>query len=161
MATPRRTEQLAAILWEAVQARLDRGLADPRIRGMVTVTAVKVAPDLKTATIMVSVMPHDKQELAVHGLNSAARHIRREVGDEVSLARLPELTFRLDKSLEKQAGVLEAIARATSEREAKGNAAAPDAPPPGPLSTPPSEAETGTGPGNGAYAEGTGEDPKA
>src|SRR4051812_27410171 len=119
MATPRRAEQLAAILREAIQARLDRGLADPRIRGMVTVTSVKVAPDLKTATVMVSVMPHDKQELAVHGLNSAARHIRREVGDEVLLARLPDLTFRLDKSLEKQAGVLDAIAKATAEREAR------------------------------------------
>ena|SRR3954468_20476857 len=151
MATERRAEQLAAILREAIQTRLDRGLADPRIRGMITVTGVKIPPDLKTATVLVSVMPHDKQELAVHGLNSAARHIRREVGDEVSLARLPELSFKLDKSLQKQAGVLDAIARATAEREARESAAASSAP----------EAETGTGGGDGAYAEGPGEDPKA
>jgi ribosome-binding factor A len=151
MASPRRHEQLGAILREAIQARIDRGLADPRIAGMITVTGVKVAPDLKTATVMVSVMPHDKQDLTVHGLKSAARHIRREVGDEVSLARMPDLTFRLDKSLEKQAGVLDAIARAAAEREAKEKAG------PG-VGEEPDQAERGD---RRAYAEGTGEDPKA
>ncbi len=117
----RRPQQLAAILREAVQARIDKGLADPRVQGMITVTGVQVAPDLKTATVLVSVMPHAKQELTLHGLASAARHIRRDVGDEVSLHRVPNFTFKLDRSLEKQAGVLDAIAKATAERERKAS----------------------------------------
>ncbi|MEX2219125.1 MAG: 30S ribosome-binding factor RbfA [Phycisphaerales bacterium] len=121
----RRPEQLATILHRAVQARLDKGLADPRIGGLITVTEVKVSSDLKTATVSVSVMPHEKQDLTLHGLRSAARHIRREVGDQVAVHRMPELSFRLDKSLEKQAGVLGAIARATEERERKESASQP------------------------------------
>jgi ribosome-binding factor A len=120
----RRPEQLAAILRDAIQARIDRGLADPRIQGMITVTGVQVARDLKSATVLISVMPHTKQDLTLHGLTSASRHIRREVGDEVSLHQMPELAFKLDRSLEKQAGVLDAIARVTAEREQKAAQAA-------------------------------------
>lgn len=132
MTTKRRPQQLAAILREAIQARIDRGLADPRVQGMITVTGVQVAQDLKTATVLVSVMPHTRQDLTLHGLASAARHIRRDVGDEVSLHQMPELIFKLDHSLEKQAGVLEAIARASAEREKKESEAAgkPPATPP-------------------------------
>ena len=154
----RRPDQLGTILHRAIQARLDKGLADPRITGLITVTGVKVSPDLKTATVSVSVMPHDKQDLALHGLRSAARHIRREVGDEVAIHRLPELAFRLDKSLEKQAGVLEAIARATEERQRRESAAqaAPADPPAGPA--PGGQGEPGE---KDAYAGEPGEETKA
>ena len=60
-----------------------------------------------------------KQDLTMHGLRAAARHIRREVGDHVAIKQMPELVFRLDQSLKKQAGVLDAIAKATAEREAR------------------------------------------
>lgn len=115
----RRTDQLGAVLQRAIQARLDRGLADPRIQGMITVTSVKVAPDMKSAAIGVSVMPHEKQDLTLHGLKSAARHIRHQVGDDVEIHQMPELIFRLDHSLEKQAGVLDAIAKASEELRRK------------------------------------------
>jgi ribosome-binding factor A len=141
MTTKRRPQQLAAILHEAIQARIDKGLADPRVQGMITVTGVEVSPDLKTATVLVSVMPHTKQDLTLHGLTSAARHIRRDVGDEVTLHRVPDLTFKLDRSLEKQAGVLDAIARAAAERKRR-------------------EAASPKNPGTGdAYAPGSHEDP--
>jgi ribosome-binding factor A len=152
----RRPEQLATILREAVQARIDRGLADPRIQGLVTVTSVKVAPDLKTASVFVSVMPHEKQDLTLHGLKAAARHIRREVGDDVAVHQMPELAFRLDLSLQKQAGVLGAIARATEERarkEASGEGS--------PGGTSDATGERGQAPTRDAYAGESHEEPQA
>jgi ribosome-binding factor A len=110
-----RPEQVAATLRRAVQAVLDRGLQDPRVSGMVTVTAVRVSPDLRSATVSVSVYPAERQELTMHGLHSAAAHIRHDISDAVGLRRTPDLTFRLDESLKKQAAVLDAIARATGE----------------------------------------------
>jgi ribosome-binding factor A len=118
----RRSQQLSSTIRDALQAVIDRGLADPRISGLITVTQVRVTDDVKSAFVDVSVLPAEKQDLTMHGLRAAARHIRREVGDQVAIKQMPELVFRLDESLKKQAGVLDAIARASAEREARESA---------------------------------------
>lgn len=126
----RRTEQLASTLRHALQEVIARGLSDPRISGMITITEVKIADDVKTASISVSVYPEEREELTMHGLTAAARHIRRKAGDLVAMHQLPELEFRLDKSLKKQAAVLGAIARATASSRgapaAEGTESTPD-----------------------------------
>lgn len=112
----RRTDQVAAALRDAVQGVIDRGLQDPRVSGLITVTGVRVSEDLRSATIAVSVYPPPKQELTMHGLQAAARHIRHEISDVLGMRRTPELLFRLDTSSKKQAETLAAIARATATR---------------------------------------------
>ena len=112
----RHLEQLAAEIRSAVQQAIDRGLADPRISGMITITACRVSPDAKSAFLEVSVLPAEKQELTMHGLRSAAAHLRRQIGDVVRTRQIPALNFRLDEKLKKQAGVMEAIARANAGR---------------------------------------------
>jgi ribosome-binding factor A len=121
----RRSEQVAAEIHRGVQAAIDRGLQDPRVSGMVTVTAVEVTEDLKTAHLRVSVLPADRQELTLHGLRAAAPHLRHLMGDQIRIRQMPELVFRLDSSLKKQAAVMDAIARATAERQKKEAAAGP------------------------------------
>ena len=122
-----KAEQLASELRSAVQAVIDRGLSDPRVSGMITITEVRVTPDHKTAFLRVSVMPADRQKLTMHGLTAAAAHIRRQAGDRVRTRSMPELRFELDVSTKKQAEVMGAIARATEEREKKERGADPDA----------------------------------
>lgn len=112
----RHTDQLGSVLHRAVQSVLNEGLADPRLDGtMLTVTQVKVTDDGRTAVASVSVMPEKKQKLAWYALRDASRHIRRKAADIVSVHRMPELIFKLDTSLKKQAAVLEAINRAKEE----------------------------------------------
>jgi len=113
-----RTKRVAAELHRAVQNVISRGLQDPRARGLITVTAVEVSGDLRDATIRVSVLPHDGEDLTLHALKDAARHIRREAGDKIALARAPELHFKLDHAMRKQAEVVQAIARDRRERPA-------------------------------------------
>jgi len=110
-----RREQVASVLRRAIQQRLLRGLADPRVTGAITVTEVKVAGDLKTATVFVSVTPEEDQELTMHGLRSAAKHIRHEISERVTLPHTPFLNFKLDKSLKTQSKVLDLIARGVAE----------------------------------------------
>jgi ribosome-binding factor A len=117
-----RPEQLASAIREAVQQIIDRGLQDPRVSGLITITGVKVSQDLRNATISVSVMPEEKQNLTLHGLQNAGRHIRREAGELVNIRQLPELSFKLDTSLKKQAAVLEELEKIRKEREAGGHA---------------------------------------
>lgn len=136
----RRRDQLAAALRRAVQEVLARGLSDPRIAGLVTVTAVTLDEDLRHAVVHVSVYPADKQDLTLHGLRAAAAHVRHQVGEAVRVRQMPELSFRLDPSLKKQAAVLDAIARAAAPRP--HDPADPWHAPPAHLpSTPPREQE--------------------
>ncbi|HSJ14935.1 MAG TPA: 30S ribosome-binding factor RbfA [Longimicrobiales bacterium] len=72
---------------------------DPRI-GMVTVTDVRVTPDLEQARIRVSVAGDaDEQESSLTGLRAAAPYIRGELGRRMRIRRVPELRFELDDSL--------------------------------------------------------------
>jgi ribosome-binding factor A len=121
----RRSEQFAATLQTGLQELIARGLQDPRISGLITVTAVEVSPDLKTATVQISVLPAERQELTFHGLTSAARHLRHLLGERLSSRQIPELVFRLDQTLKKQAGVLDALARVREEQERKAPGQAP------------------------------------
>jgi ribosome-binding factor A len=113
----RRVAQLSAEIKRAVQEVLSRGLSDPRVGGLITVTEVRVTGDLARADILVSVLPQEKQSLTHHALCDAARHIRREAGEIVRTRQLPEFVFVLDERLKKEAAVLGALAKVREEQE--------------------------------------------
>ncbi|MBX3357277.1 MAG: 30S ribosome-binding factor RbfA [Phycisphaeraceae bacterium] len=119
----RRTEQLASTLQRAVQEVMARGLSDPRARGMITITGCTVSPDLKHAEIMVSVYPEKHQDLTIHAIRDAARHIRRKAAERMALSVLPELNFRVDKSTKREAEVLDVLAKVAEENRAREKAA--------------------------------------
>ena len=96
----RRQRQVAELLHQEISLMLQRQVHDPRL-GFVTVTGVEVTQDLRLATIYVSVMGDDAEVYqALAGLKSAAGFFRHELGSALSLRFTPELSFRLDKSLE-------------------------------------------------------------
>lgn len=111
------TQQVASVIQRAVQAVLTRGLNDPRVRGLISVTQVKVSADLAEARVFVSIVPAEHAELAMHGLRNAARHVRHEISSTVKLRRVPRISFHLDESLKKEADVLAAISRVRREDE--------------------------------------------
>ena len=114
----RRAEQMSSVIHRACQSVLNSGFGDPRLDGlMLTITSVKVTSDLRTAVINVSVMPAEKERRAIAGLKAAAKHIRRQVGDLVSVHQLPEFVFKVDKAAKRQAEVLDALARVRAETE--------------------------------------------
>lgn len=73
---------------------------DPRI-GFVTVTDVKMSPDLRNATAYVSVMGNEsKVKSSLKGIESALPFFKRELAKRVRLRYMPTLSFELDKSLD-------------------------------------------------------------
>jgi len=112
-----RTQRISALLRDAIQTVISRGLQDPRVRGLITVTKVTTADDLSQSTVYVSVMPIEHADLTMHGLTAAAAHIRRQAGTKVKINRMPSLLFKLDTTSARQAGVLGALAQVTRERE--------------------------------------------
>ena len=77
-------------------------IKDPRVNGaMTSVVSVEVTPDLKYCKAYISVLGDKKaQEDTIKGLQSAEGYIRRELARRVNLRNTPEITFKLDQSIE-------------------------------------------------------------
>src|SRR3954463_6739585 len=89
-------ESVRAVLAEAVLE-----LKDPRI-GFVTVTGGTTSPDLRTATVYVSVLGSErKRELSLAGLAAAHGPLQGRLASELRLKRTPTLTFQYDPSVER------------------------------------------------------------
>ena len=118
--------QVGATLQRAVQTVLTRGLSDPRVRGLITVTRVEVAEDLRDATVFISVVPEEHEDLTMHGLRSAAVHIRHHAGEMIEMRSLPRLHFKADRAIKAQASIIAAINKAVGSLDAPAPADAPE-----------------------------------
>ena len=82
---------------------------DPRVHGLVSVTAVEATPDLRYAKIYISVLDKGDAAEVVKGLKSAGGYLRRELGRALSLRHTPELQFAADDSIDKGAHILQML----------------------------------------------------
>ena len=99
-------EEFREILAEEIQR-----LKDPRI-GFVTVIGVQVTADLRRAWVSYTVLGDDKQQRATAaGLRSATAHLRRTLGRQVRLRKLPELEFQVDQTVAQHERIEEIIDR--------------------------------------------------
>ena len=97
---------------EEIQRELSsliRTVKDPRVHGLVSITAVDTTPDLRYAKIFVSVLDKSDVKEVVKGLRSAGGYLRRELGRSLQLRYTPELTFVADDSIAEGAHILELI----------------------------------------------------
>ena len=85
------------------------GVKDPRVTGMISVTAVETTPDLRFAKVYVSMLDKSSAANVVKGLKSAAGYLRRELGRTLNLRYTPELQFVEDDSIDKGAHILEML----------------------------------------------------
>lgn len=69
---------------------------------LVSVSAVRVSPDLSIARAYLSVFPSDKAQDMIQSINASAKTIRYELAQRVrtQLRKTPELSFYLDDSLD-------------------------------------------------------------
>jgi ribosome-binding factor A len=128
-AMPRdRPARVAQLIQEELGKLLVRGFKDPRITGFVTITGVKVSPDLKLATIYYSVHGEPKViEETTEGLKASIGYIKREIGRDLKLRHTPDLRFIFDEAIERGdrierllKEVKEQDAARTSEPEGEG-----------------------------------------
>jgi ribosome-binding factor A len=101
----RRPERIAEAVHRELSALLYRDLKDPRLRG-VTLTQVKVTPDLRNARVYFSHLEGAARgPEAVEGFRRAAGFIRQKVGRGLGLRYAPELDFEYDPSIERAARI--------------------------------------------------------
>lgn len=96
----RRTERLNALLRNEISSLIFRGIKDPRISGVVSLTRVDVSTDLSYATVHVSIYGSttDKKN-TLKALKSASGFMRRELLNRISVRTVPILRFKLDESI--------------------------------------------------------------
>lgn len=84
-------------------------LSDPDLAGrMVTVTLVKISPDLRNATIFITPFGGGEAEKLVRALNRAGGYFRGELAHAVEMRVSPQLRFKIDDSFE-EAGRIEKL----------------------------------------------------
>ena len=136
-----RPARVASEFAHELSALLLRGLKDPRVTGLVTVTGAKMSPDLKEVTAYVSILGDEKQKKStLEGLAAAATFMQREVSRALRLRYTPHLRIVFDESVERGDRIDRLL------REARARDAAPMAggDGPGPAGEP-----GGEGPGTG------------
>jgi len=106
----RRIERVNELIKEELAALLQREIQDPRMSAMTSITAVDTSPDLRNATVRVSILgSEDDVQQTMAALRHAAGFLRRELAGRIRLRYVPELSFKLDTSIEKGARVLELL----------------------------------------------------
>ncbi|HET8731282.1 MAG TPA: 30S ribosome-binding factor RbfA [Moraxellaceae bacterium] len=94
-----RKQRLADQIQREVASLIRLELKDPRL-GMVTISSVKVSPDMGYADIYVTVLGHsldDKPDESIRVLNAAAGFLRGEVGRAIRTRITPRLRFHYDE----------------------------------------------------------------
>jgi ribosome-binding factor A len=92
-------------------------LKDPRI-GFVTITGVETAPDLRHATVFVSVLGSEKaREKSLQGLEAAHGTLQARLARELRMKRTPQLTFEYDPTVERGVRMTKLIDELTSDSD--------------------------------------------
>jgi ribosome-binding factor A len=108
MASPRRVQRLQQLILETAAVTVQRELRDPRL-GFVTLTHVKLAPDLTQATVFWSCLGSEaERRTSARALAAATPVVQSVVAKALATRTTPALTFRYDPSLS-QAHRLETI----------------------------------------------------
>jgi ribosome-binding factor A len=96
----RRTERVEDLLRAEISDLILREVQDPRVR-LATVSSVTVTPDLRHATVSVSVLGEDpSREETVQALHHARGFIRSQLAHRLRLRVTPDLVFQLDRGAE-------------------------------------------------------------
>jgi ribosome-binding factor A len=109
-------------LRKEIETLVEGELADPRI-GLVSVTAVHVADDGRSAEVRINVEGDDRQaDQSLEGLEAAREYIRHELVERLGIRRAPELYFRLDRAEQAKARVEELLERAKKKSKPRKDA---------------------------------------
>lgn len=123
-----REQRLRHAIQETLSDLLLRRIKDPRARS-VTITDVRVSPDLRHANVYIAVSRRSSagEQQALEGVRSALGFLRGELTRELKLRYAPELHVELDRTLDEAQRIEALIARLRGRDAAAGVEAEEDA----------------------------------
>jgi ribosome-binding factor A len=101
MANPRTIAKLESRIQERAAFCLQFEVNDPRA-SFITITRVKLSPDLSSGRIYYSVLGSEGDKTkAAHMLESASGFLQRQIGRVLQMRRMPHLKWTYDESMER------------------------------------------------------------
>ncbi len=89
--------------------------------GLITITNVRVSPDLKIAKIYVSIFEKERREKVLEKIKSKTKFIRSELASRITIKFVPELKFFLDDTLDYVEKIEGLIKKIHENDDKKGN----------------------------------------
>jgi ribosome-binding factor A len=115
-----RPERVGEQIRQEMSLLLAREVHDPGL-GFVTITRVKVSPDLQQARVYYTVLGDERtHQDTARALQRATPFLRRQIGSRIRLRRVPELAFEFDRSVEEQDRLERILLELAEERKARG-----------------------------------------
>lgn len=112
-----RSVKVGRQLKKEISKILQEDLKDPRI-GFVTITRIDLTGDLRHAKVYFSIlMDEANQKSSIEGIESAAGYIRKLIGERLNLRYVPELSFKLDRSIEYSVNLEKTLERLRNEQK--------------------------------------------
>jgi ribosome-binding factor A len=100
MQPSRRPQRLALQIQQEISLVISRNMKDRRI-GFITITGVRLSPDLRHAKVFISMMgSEDEKKESLETLNHANGWVRHELGQRIRTRFIPEIVFYIDTSQE-------------------------------------------------------------
>jgi len=119
MSESKRTARIGEAIREEISSILLQEVNDPRIQ-FVSITRVEVSADLQHAKVYVSILGSDqKREEAFEGLKSARGYIQKKLGKKIRLRYMPEITFKMDTSIDYGIHIFELLQEMKKEGDLK------------------------------------------
>ncbi|MEO8483828.1 MAG: 30S ribosome-binding factor RbfA [Acidobacteriota bacterium] len=117
-----RPERVGEEIRQELAQLIARDVHDPGV-GFVTLTRVKISPDLQMARVYYTSLGDEKARRETQrALERATPFLRRHIAARVRLRRVPELRFEFDKSVEHQDRIEQILLDLEAERRARGEA---------------------------------------
>jgi ribosome-binding factor A len=106
-----RIDKVEKLIKEEISNIFLHKMNEPDI-GFLTITNVKLSPDLKIAKVYFSVLEKEKRKVALDRINNKIKFLRSELAHRIRIKFVPELKFFIDDTLdyvEKIEGLIERI----------------------------------------------------
>jgi ribosome-binding factor A len=94
-----RIDKIEHLIKEEISLIFLHKMQDPAL-SLLTVTNVKVSPDLKNAKIYLSVFDKEKREMVLEKIKGSTGYIRSELAHRIRIRYVPELRFFIDDTLD-------------------------------------------------------------
>lgn len=102
-----RKQRLAAIekeVLKVISTALIEDVKNPKVKGLVSLTKVRVTEDLKFADLYFTILPmkdgQNDKKVIEEGLNEIKGFLRKKVASELNLRFIPEMRVKIDDSIE-------------------------------------------------------------
>jgi len=116
-----RLDKISSLIKEELSLIFLHKLQDPKL-SLLTVTSVKVSPDLKHTKIYISVFDKEKRAKVLESINELKGLIRSQLAGRIQLRFVPELHFFIDDTLdyvEKMEGLFKKIHESDNQKDSE------------------------------------------